>query len=188
MNVSVKEQLKSHEERMKKAIEVLRREYSTMRAGRANPSILDKITVDYYGAPTPINQTANISVPDPRTLLIAPWDKSNLKAIEKAILKSDLGMTPNNDGTVIRLTVPQLTQERRKELVRAAQKKAEETRVAVRNLRRDGNDVIKKLEKDKQITEDEAKKGQEEMQKLTDRYVKEIDGILAGKEKEIMEV
>ena len=184
----IKEIHASHEERMKKAIEVLRREYGTLRAGRATPSLLDKVSVDYYGTPTPITQVANISVPEPRTILIQPWEKKMLPIIEKAIMKSDLGLTPNNDGSVIRLNIPQLTQQRRQELVKVVHKFAEESRVAIRNLRRDANDELKKIEKDKLASEDEVKKAGEENQKMTDKYIKEIDTIMATKEKEIMEV
>jgi ribosome recycling factor len=178
----------SHEERMKKAIEVLRREYSSLRAGRATTGLLDKITVDYYGAQSPINQVANISIPEPRTIVIQPWDKKMLPAIEKAILKSDLGLTPNNDGMVIRLILPQLTQQRRQELTKLVHKGAEDSRVAIRNLRRDANEALKKVEKDKAASEDEVKKAQEEIQKLTDKFIKEVDQVMAVKEKEIMEV
>lgn len=186
--MTVKEIHSSHEDRMKKTIEMLRKEYGTLRAGRATPSLLDKITVDYYGTPTPINQVANISVPEPRSIIIQPWEKTMISPVEKAILKSDLGLTPNSDGSVIRLNIPQLTQQRRAELVKVVHKKAEETRVAVRNLRRDANEGIKKLEKDKTISEDEAKKAQDDMQKMTDKYIKEIDTVMSAKEKEIMEV
>lgn len=186
--MSIKDIHSSHEEKMKKAIEVLRREYGTLRAGRATPSLLDKITVDYYGTPTPVNQVANISVPEPRTIIIQPWEKNMISPIEKAIMKSDLGLTPNSDGSVIRLSIPQLTQQRRLELVKVVHKKAEEVRVAIRNLRRDANDGIKKVEKDKTISEDEAKKAQDDMQKMTDKYIKEVDTIMNAKEKEIMEV
>lgn len=187
-NVTVKEILSSHEEKMQKAMEVLRKDYSTLRAGRATPALLDKITVDYYGTPTPVNQIGNISVPEPRMIVIQPWEKKVLSLIEKAIMKSDLGLTPNSDGSVIRLIIPQLTQERRIELVKIVHKKAEDSRVAVRNLRRDANEAFKKLEKDKVISEDETKKAQEDVQKLTDKYTKEIDQIMTLKEKEIMEV
>lgn len=186
--MTVKDIYASHEDKMKKALDVLRKEYATLRAGRATPALLDKITVDYYGTPTPINQVGNISVPEPRQLIIQPWERNLLGTIEKAILKSDLGLTPNNDGSVIRLNIPQLTQQRRSELVKVVHKKAEEARVAVRNLRRDGNDTIKKLEKDKAISEDEAKKAQDDIQKLTDKYIKEVDNVMSVKEKEIMEV
>ena len=144
--------------------------------------------VDYYGAPTPVNQVANVSVPEPRMITIQPWEKTMLGAIEKAILKSDLGLTPNSDGTMIRLSIPQLTNERRTEIAKTIHKKAEEAKVGVRNIRRDAIDAVKKLEKDKLITEDESKKAQDEMQKITDKYIKEIDSVMAVKEKEIMEV
>jgi len=178
----------SHEEKMKKALEALRRELLTLRAGRATPALLDKITVDYYGTLTPINQVANISVPEPRMITIQAWEKPMIAQIEKAILKSDLGLSPNSDGVIIRLNIPQLTQQRRIELVKVVHKKAEENRIVIRNLRRDANDIVKKLEKEKSISEDEAKKAQEDMQKLTDKYIKEVDTIMSGKEKEILEV
>lgn len=184
----IKEIYASHEDRMKKAIEVLRREYSSLRAGRATTGLLDRITVDYYGASSPINQVANISIPEPRTIVIQPWDKKTLPVIEKAILKSDLGLTPNNDGMVIRLILPQLTQQRRQELTKGVHKLAEDSRVAIRNLRRDANDELKKIEKDKTASEDDVKKAQEEIQKLTDKYIKEADHVMLAKEKEIMEV
>ena len=184
----IKEVFSSHEDRMKKAIEVLRREYATLRAGRATTGLLDKITIDYYGAQSPINQVANISIPEPRTIVIQPWDKKSLSIIEKAILKSDLGLTPNTDGMVIRLVLPQLTQQRRQELTKVVHKTAEDSRVAIRNLRRDANEDLKKIEKDKTASEDEVKKAQEDIQKLTDRYIKEIDQVMLTKEKEIMEV
>lgn len=173
---------------MQKSIEVLKKEYASLRAGRATPALLDKITVDYYGTPTPVNQLANISVPEPRMLVIQPWDKGSMAAVEKAILKSDLGLTPSNDGSIIRLPIPALTEERRKELVKLIKKKAEETRVAVRNIRRVANDTLKKLHKDGDITEDEQRKGQDEIQKKTDQFIKEIDGILEKKEQEILQV
>ena len=155
----------THEDKMKKALEALRREYSSLRAGRATPALLDKVNVDYYGTPTPVNQVANVSVPEARMITIQPWEKTMLGAIEKAILKSDLGLTPNSDGTIIRLNIPQLTKERRTELAKTIGKKAEDARVAVRNIRRDANDAIKKLEKEKVATEDDSKKAQEDMQK-----------------------
>nr|WP_320148264.1 ribosome recycling factor [uncultured Anaeromusa sp.] len=173
---------------MKKSIEALRRELASLRAGRATPALLDKVMVDYYGTPTAINQVANISVPEPRMIVIQPWEKTLVGAIEKAILKSDLGLNPNSDGSAIRLVLPQLTQERRAELVKQVHKKAEETRVGIRNLRRDANDAIKKLEKDKIISEDEVKKAQEDTQKLTDKYIKDVDQVMAAKEKEILEL
>lgn len=183
-----KDVLDAQEERMKKTLEGLKKEYGTLRAGRAAPSLLDKVMVDYYGTPTPVNQLANVTVPEPRMIMIKPWDKKSLKDIEKAIMKSDLGLMPNSDGTMIRLAIPQLTQERRKELVKVVSKKAEEAKVAMRNIRRDGNEAIKKLEKNKQITEDDRKEGQEDMQKLLDKYIKLIDSAKATKEKEVMEV
>ena len=180
--------LKSQEDRMKKTLDGLKKEYGTLRAGRAAPSLLDKVMVDYYGTPTPVNQMANVTVPEPRMIMIKPYDKSSLKDIEKAIMKSDLGLTPNSDGTTIRLAIPQPTQERRKELVKVVNKKAEEAKVAMRNIRRDGNEAIKKAEKAKEITEDDRKDGQEKIQKLLDKYIKQIDTTKAGKEKEVMEV
>jgi ribosome recycling factor len=184
----IKEIFASHEDRMKKSLEALKREYASLRAGRATPALLDKIMVDYYGAPTPLTQVANISVPEPRMILIQPWEKTLLHDIEKSIMKSDLGLNPNSDGTAIRLSIPQLTQDRRAELVKSVNKKAEDTKIAVRNIRRDANDAVKKLEKSKEVTEDDAKKAQDDMQKLVDKYVKDIDSLKAVKEKEIMEV
>lgn len=178
----------SAEEKLKKTLEALKKEYGTLRAGRATPSLLDKVMVDYYGSATPVNQMANVTVPEPRMILIKPYDKSTLKEIEKAIQKSDLGLTPNSDGVSIRLAIPQPTQERRKELVKVVNKKAEESKVAMRNIRRDANENIKKLEKNKEITEDDRKEGQEKMQKLLDKYIKLVDGVKAAKEKEVMEV
>lgn len=179
---------KDAEERMQKAVSALKREFSTLRAGRATPSLLDKITVDYYGTPMPINQLANVTAPEPRLLVIQPWDKKAVSEIERAILKSDLGLTPNSDGSVIRLAIPQLTEERRKELVKLVKKKTEDGRVAIRNIRRDANDELKGMEKGGQITEDEWRKAQDDIQKLTDRYIEEIEKVLQAKEKEIMEV
>lgn len=184
----IKEIYVAHEEKMKKALDALRRELSTLRAGRATPALLNKITVDYYGTPTPISQVANISVPEPRMITIQAWEKPMIAQIEKAILKSDLGLTPNSDGVIIRLNIPQLTQQRRVDLVKVIHKQAEENRIAIRNLRRDANDIVKKLEKEKSISEDESKKAQEDMQKLTDKYIKEVDIIMNTKEKEILEV
>ena len=180
--------MNEHEERMKKSIEALKREFASLREGRATPSLLDKVMVDYYGTPTPVNQVAKVAVPEPRMILIQPWEKPMLHEIEKALMKSDLGLTPNSDGTAIRLTIPQLTQERREELKKSVNKKAEDAKVALRNLRRDANDAIKKLEKAKEITEDQSKKGQDDIQKLVDKYVKLVDASKAAKEKEIMEV
>ena len=184
----IKDILASHEERMQKSIEALKREFATLRAGRATPSLLDKVTVDYYGAPTPVNQIAKVSVPEPRMIIIQPYEKSILHDIEVAIMKSDLGLSPNSDGTAIRQAIPALTQERRQELVKSVNKKAEEAKVAIRNVRRDGNDAIKKLEKAKEITEDDSKRGQESMQKLVDKYIKLVDTTKDAKEKEVMEV
>lgn len=176
------------EDRMKKSLEHLSKDLAAMRAGRANPAMVEKLSVDYYGVSTPVNQLANITVPEARLLVIQPWDKSMIADIEKAIMKSDLGITPSNDGNVIRIAVPQLTEERRKDLAKVVKKRAEEARVAVRNLRREANDMLKSSEKDKLISEDENKKGADEVQKLTDRYIKNVDTILQAKEKEIMEV
>ncbi len=182
------EVIKSAEDRLNKTLDALKKDYGTLRAGRAAPSLLDKVTVDYYGTATPVNQIANVTIPEPRMIMIKPYDKSSLKEIEKAIQKSDLGLTPNNDGTAIRLTIPQPTQERRKELVKIVNKKAEEAKVAMRNIRRDANESIKKLEKGKQITEDDRKDAQEKMQKLLDKFIKLVDGVKSAKEKEVMEV
>ena len=179
---------KKLQQQMDKTIEALKYEFSTIRAGRANAQMLDKIRVDYYGTPTPINQIGAISVPEPRTLMINPWDKSAMKEIEKAIMNSDLGFNPTNDGDVIRINVPALTEERRKELCKQAKKAAEEFKVRIRNERRDANDKLKKLEKEGEITEDDLKKAQNDVQKLTDRYTKEIDTLLDAKEKDIMAV
>ena len=176
------------EKRMKKSVEAFNKELSTLRAGRAVPSLLDKIIVDYYNTPTPLNQLATITAPEPRLLVIQPWDKNALKDIEKAIMKSDLGLTPNSDGSIIRLTIPQLTEERRKELVKIVRKKAEESKVAIRNIRRDANDQLKSQEKGGNISEDELRIAQEEVQELTSKQTEEIDKYLEVKEKEIMEV
>ena len=176
------------QQQMEKTIEALKHEFSTIRAGRANAQMLDKIRVDYYGTPTPINQVGSISVPEPRTLMINPWDKSAMKDIETAIRNSDLGLNPTNDGEVIRLNVPALTEERRKELCKQAKKASEEFKVRLRNERRDANDKLKKLEKEGEITEDDLKKAQDNVQKMTDKYTKEVDVLLAVKEKDIMAV
>ena len=175
-------------DKMNKTINVMKQEYNSLRAGRANPQALDRITVDYYGSPTPINQVGNISVPEPRMLIIALWDTKMIPAVEKAIQKSDLGINPANDGKVIRLIFPELTQERRKELAKVIRKKAEESKVAVRSIRRDAMEDIKKQKKDNLLTEDDQKKLEEKVQKLTDDKVKEIDTIAQAKEKEIMSV
>ncbi|AYA75448.1 ribosome recycling factor [Bacillus sp. Y1] len=175
-------------ERMNKAIGAYTRELAGIRAGRANASMLDRITVDYYGAPTPINQLAGVSVPEARMLVIQPYDKSILSDIEKAILKSDIGITPSNDGSIIRLAIPQLTEERRKELVKVVKKESEDAKVAVRNIRRDANDDLKKLEKNGEITEDDQRGYSDDIQKLTDEYITKVDQLTKDKEKEILEV
>lgn len=184
----ISEVLRDAEDRMHKGVDALRREYATIRAGHANPSVLDKIMVEYYGAPTPISQLANISVPEARMLVISPWDRTVLPAIEKAIMKSDLGLNPSSDGIVIRLNIPQLTAERRVELVKKVKKEAEEARVGARNVRRDVNDKLKKLEKDHVASEDEIKKAQEDVQKLTDKIIRDIEHVMETKESEITEV
>lgn len=178
---------KNAEERMDKAISSLKRELASLRAGRATPALLDRIQVEYYGAMTPVSQLANISTPDSRTLTIQPWDKTSIGAIEKAIMKSELGLTPANDGSLIRLVVPALTEERRGELVKLTRKTGEESKVAIRNIRRDANDDIKKLEKSG-ISEDESRGHQDDIQKFTDKYIAEVEKVLSSKEKEIMEV
>lgn len=174
--------------RMTKAIEALKTEFNSIRAGRANPALLDRLTAEYYGVVTPLKQMANISAPDPRTLVIQPWDKTTIAEIEKAILKSGLGLTPNSDGTLIRLSIPQLTEERRVELVRLVRKKTEEAKISIRNVRRDANELVKLLEKDGEISEDDERRYQEEIQKLTDQYSKLSEEQLGLKEAEIMEV
>jgi len=176
------------EERMQKTIEVLRKDFASLRAGKANPAILEKVQVDYYGVPTPINQMANVTAPEARLLVIQPWDKSIIPNVERAILKSDLGLNPSSDGTIIRIAIPQLTQERRKELVKIIKKKAEEAKVGIRNIRRDANDHFKSLEKSKDITVDEDKKAQDDVQKITDKCIAEVDKVFSNKEQEIMEI
>lgn len=176
------------EEKMNKTVAALENEYTAIRAGRANPAVLNKLTVDYYGAPTPVNQLASVSVPEPRTLMIQPYDKSVLKEIEKAILTSDIGLNPQNDGSTLRLTFPPLTEERRKELGKTVQKYGEEAKVAVRSVRRDAMDRLKDMKKKNEITEDDQKNGEKKVQDMTDKFCKEIDGIAAKKEKEIMEI
>lgn len=180
--------LKNTKEKMEKAISAYTRELASIRAGRASAGVLEKITVDYYGAPTPVIQLANITVPEPRMLVIQPYDKSSLKDIEKAIQISDLGLNPSNDGSIIRIVFPALTEERRRDLVKTVKKYAEEAKVAVRNVRRDGNDELKKLEKNGEITEDELRGHTETVQKETDKHIAKIDDITKDKEKEIMEV
>ncbi len=182
------ELLKRTEEKMTKTIAALENEYKAIRAGRANASVLDRITVDYYGAPTPIQQMAAVSVPEPRILMIQPWDASTLKEIEKAILVSDIGINPQNDGRVIRLAFPPLTEERRKEIVKEVKKTAEDSKVAIRNTRRDALEKLKGLQKSNAITEDDQAGGEKKIQKLTDNYCKEIDNLSAIKEKEILEI
>ena len=177
---------KDFESKMKKTCEALTAQLATLRAGRANASVLDQIQVEYYGSPTPIQQVASISTPDPRTLLIQPWDGSVLKGIEKAILASDLGINPQNDGRVIRLVFPQLTEERRKDLTKQVKKYAEDAKVAMRNIRRDGMDYVKKLKKNSEITEDDQKKAEKDLQDLLDKSIKKVDAALAAKEKELM--
>ncbi len=181
------ERVKVYEEKMQKSLASLDSELGTIRAGRANPNVLNKITVDYYGVPTPLQQVANVSVPEPRMIQIQPWEKSMLKEIEKAIMVSDLGINPTNDGTSVRLVFPELTEERRKELAKDVKKKGEAAKVAVRNIRRDGNDAFKKL-KGSEVSEDEIKDLEDELQKLTDKYVKEVDKAVEVKSKEIMTV
>ena len=173
-------------EKMDKAVHALDEEYKSIRAGRANPHILDKITIDYYGQQTPLNQVGNISVADARCLVVSPWDSSLLKEIDKAILAANIGLTPTNDGKVIRLVFPQPTEERRKELVKQVQKMGEEAKVAIRNIRRDANDLCKKMKKDGEMTEDEQKQSEKAVQDLTDRYIKTVDSITSAKEKEIL--
>lgn len=184
----LKDVMTNAEDKMNKTVSVLKRDLSSMKAGRANPSILDRLEAEYYGTPTPLNQLANISAPEPRVLLIQPYDKTSVKAIEKSILTSDLGLNPSNDGSVIRLVIPELTEETRKNIVKNVKKAGEEAKVAVRSIRRDANDKVKTLKKDNEITEDEVKKSEEDIQKKTDSFIKEIDKILEEKEKEILSI
>ena len=184
----IKDIIAKSEEKMKKTISVLKSDLSTLRAGRANPTMLDRIKVDYYGSPCPLSQVANISAPEPRVLVISPWEKSLMKEIEKAILVSDLGINPSNDGSVIRLVVPELTEETRKNLVKVVKKTGEDAKVALRSIRREANDKIKALKKDGEITEDELKNSEEKVQKIIDTYVKEVDTLITAKEKEIMSI
>ncbi|RVU54182.1 ribosome recycling factor [Anaerosphaera multitolerans] len=176
------------EEKMKKTISVYREDLQSIRAGRANPALLDKITVDYYGQTTPLNQVSGISAPEPRLLAIQPWDATLIPAIEKAILKSDLGLNPSNDGKIVRLQIPQLTEERRLELTKVVRKNGENAKVAIRNIRRDAIDEIKKMEKSKELSEDDRKSGEEEIQELTDKYIEELDSITRSKEDELLEI
>ena len=184
----MKEQLKVYEDKMEKTLESLMNEYASIRAGRANPHVLDKIKVDYYGTPTPIQHVGNISVPEARIILIQPWEKSLLKAIEKAIQTSDLGINPNNDGSSIRLVFPELTEDRRKELAKDVKKKGEGAKVAIRNIRRDANDTFKKMEKSDEISEDELKDATEKMQKITDKAIEKVEKAIENKTKEILTV
>ncbi len=179
---------KKTNEKMNGALEALKKEFASVRTGRASLGLLDGITVDYYGTPTPLQQLASLSIPESRQIAIQPWEQRVIPEIEKAIMKSDLGLTPMNDGKMIRINIPVLTEERRKQLVKVVRKRAEEAKVAVRNVRRDSNDELKKLEKEKHISEDEVKKEQAEIQKVTDSFIRKVDEILAHKEKEIMEV
>lgn len=181
------ERMKVYDEKMKKAYEFLAADFATIRAGRANPHVLDKIKVDYYGTPTPIQQVGNITVPEARMIQIAPWEKSLIKDIEKAIMASDVGITPSNDGSVIRLVFPELTEERRKDLVKDVKKKGEDGKVAIRNIRRDGNDAFKKLAKE-DVSEDQIKQLEDDLQKLTDKFIKDIDKLVDEKSKEILTV
>lgn len=182
------DRIKEMQSKMDKALEHLMSEFSTIRAGRANPHVLDRIKVDYYGTPTPLQGVGNITVPEPRMLQIAPWDKSLMKDIEKAILTSDIGITPTNDGTVIRLVFPELTEDRRKDLVKEIKKKGEEAKVAIRNVRRDGNDTFKKLSKTEDISEDQIKSLEDDLQKLTDKYIKDIDKAVDEKSADILKI
>lgn len=180
------EKIRIYDEKMQKTIDHLEADYQGIRAGRANPHVLDRLRVDYYGTPTPIQQVGNVTIPEARMIQIAPWEKSLIKEIEKAILASDIGITPSNDGSVIRLVFPELTEERRKDLVKEVKKKAEECKVAVRNIRRDGNEAFKKIAKE--ISEDEVKQLEEELQKITDKYIKEVDKLTEAKSAEILTV
>ena len=184
----MQELIKNTEEKMNKTIAVLERDYKSIRAGRATAAVLDRITVDYYGAPTPIEQMAAVSVPEPRVLMIQPWDATTLKSIEKAILTSDIGINPQNDGRVIRLSFPPLTEERRKEIVKDVKKFSEDAKVAIRNTRRDAIDKLKALKKANTVTEDDVTNGEKKIQNLTDKYCKEADDLSVLKEKEIMEI
>ncbi|WP_077367513.1 ribosome recycling factor [Anaerosalibacter sp. Marseille-P3206] len=179
---------KETDAKMKKTINVYQEELLSIRAGRANPSLLDKITIDYYGVMTPLNQVAGVSAPEPRLLVIQPWDANTIPLIEKAILTSDLGLNPSNDGKIIRLPIPQLTEERRKDLVKVVRKNAESTKIAIRNNRREANDILKKMEKNKELSEDERIMAEEEVQKITDKYIEEVDKLTEKKESELMEV
>ena len=182
------ERVQKYEQKMTKTLEGFETELTTIRAGRANPHILDKLTVDYYGSPTPLQQVANVTVPEARMIQIQPWESSLIKGIEKAILTSDLGLNPSNDGKIVRLVLPELTEERRKDLVKDVKKKGEAAKVAVRNIRRDANDAYKKLKKEEDVSEDEIKELEDKIQKLTDKYIKDVDAAVENKGKEIMTV
>ncbi len=184
----MKEVLNKAEEKMQKSVGSLKNEFASIRAGRANPAVLDKVLVDYYGTPTPVNQMAAVSVSEARVLVIQPWDKSLIKKIEKAIQASDIGINPANDGSVIRLSFPQLTEDRRKELVKDIKKYGEEAKVAIRSIRRDANDKLKSMKKNSELTEDDLKQGEDKTQKLTDKYIKNIDEVVAEKEKEVLSI
>ncbi|MGL4875135.1 MAG: ribosome recycling factor [Clostridium sp.] len=184
----VKSVIKNSEEKMQKTISILKTDLSTMKAGRANPTMLDRVQVEYYGSMCPLSQVANISAPEPRVLQISPWEASLLRDIEKAILVSDLGLNPSNDGSIIRLIIPELTEETRKTLVKNVKKTGEDSKVALRSIRRDANDKIKSLKKDGEITDDEVKKAEGDIQKITDKFVKEIDSLVDSKEKEVMSI
>jgi ribosome recycling factor len=184
----VEEVFADMKERMTKAIETLRRDYNRLRTGRASPSLLDGIRANYYGTPTPLTQMASLAVPEPRLIIVQPWDKTALGDIEKAILKSDLGLTPMNDGKVIRIVIPPLTEDRRRELVKVARKMAEETKVAVRNIRREANEMLKDLKQEKEITEDDLFRSQQEVQEQTDKFISQVDSVCAAKENEILEI
>jgi ribosome recycling factor len=173
---------------MQKAVDATKREFGGVRTGRATPALLERITVEYYGVPTPVNQVATVTAPDPRLLVVQPWDKNLVKEVERAILKSELGLMPSTDGTVIRLPIPSLTEERRRELVKVVRKHAEEGRISIRNIRRDHKDQLEQLEKGGKVSEDDSRRAVDELQKLTDRFIKEIDQLLSTKEAEIMEV
>ncbi|MDY0274373.1 MAG: ribosome recycling factor [Desulfomicrobium sp.] len=175
-------------QRMQKSIDSLEKDFNKLRTGRASTALVDNIRVDYYGTPTPLNQVASVSIPDSRTISISPWDRNAFNSIEKAIMKSDLGLTPINDGRAIRINIPPLTEERRKDLVKTAKKYTEDAKVAIRNVRRDINDTLKKMQLAKEMSEDEQHKAQDEIQKITDNFVKKVDSVLAEKEKEIMEI
>lgn len=183
----IEDLLMDTEERMQGVIEATKKELAAVRTGRANPALLNKVIVDYYGTPTPLNQLATITAPDARLLVVQPWDKNSIKDVEKAIIKSDLGLTPNVDGNTIRLPIPQLTEERRKDLVKLIRKDVEDKRIAIRNIRRDSNDKLKASEKNGELPEDDSRRTQDEVQKLTDKYIAEVDRLLAAKEEEILE-